>query len=121
MSCLMFDDEAVAGLTQALGTKNTITLNSGFEAVNLYGGCFYRKHDTTVEVNLSFGGALNTNWVTIGTLPSGYRPTFRAVGSAVGFNGSDIAVAMFYVQPDGQIVIKSTYNWFYGRLYFETD
>ena len=103
-----------------LSEKQTITLNSGFSAVALYGGCFYRKRNTTVEVNLSFGGALNADWVTIGTLPSGYRPTFRAVGSAVGFNGSGIAIAMFYVQPDGQIVIKSTYDWFYGRLYFET-
>ena len=118
MSCLMFDDEAVAGLTQAWGTKNTITPSS-YTSWSAYGGCYYRKCDTTVELNIALSGASGADSVSITTLPAGYRP-LHSVGIVANSVGTGVAAGGLYVDTYGVVRVTSPNGYFIGHMYFET-
>ena len=99
MSCLMFDDEAVAGLVpnDDSGWLTTTAVNGNKMA--------YRKIGKVVYVARNTVGTIPANTATlVGNLPAGYRPLYYA------FNGSPSA----YIQigPDGNInVVSPTANY----------
>lgn len=101
MSCLMFDDEAVAGLipNDDSGWLTTTAVNGNT--------VYYRKIRNQVWVRRGSIGTSSANTLTtIATLPSGYRPIAN-LQFAILSSSSDHGDVV--VKADGTVQSKCTY------------
>lgn len=121
MSCLMFDDEAVAGLTEGWSAKQTFTPSS-YTSWSAYGGCYYRKRGTTVELNVALENVSAQLNVSITTLPSGFRPLHPVGASAVVAEWNTVNAGILAVDEQGVVRMSSQVGsaYFIGHMYFET-
>lgn len=109
---------ALDGL-RSWGEKQTFTPSS-YTSWSSYGNCYYRKKGTTVELNVSLGGAAGADSVSIATLPAGYRPVHSVGSVAISIVTSSLAAGGLYVDAGGVVRITSPNAYFIGHMYFET-
>lgn len=101
------------------GTKNTITPSS-YTSWSAYGGCYYRKRGTTVEINISLSGAARASGTQIATLPAGFIPTHSIGFSAISVANSVVSAAGLYIASTGAVLVTSPSNYFIAHATFET-
>lgn len=80
--------------------------DSGWQQMSATGGgtIKYRKKGGIVYVTFSNIAVSASSWLTIGTLPAGYRPAFDTRAS-ISYNAAGTANGEVYIESDG--VIKS--------------
>lgn len=90
----------------------TPTTGSNYSA---YGNSWYYKKGTKVHVHIGVQGLTANSYVTLFTLPAGYRP--RSIIPIVGFGSSFSVIVAGQIYTNGEITIYSTSSY----CAFETE
>lgn len=100
--------------------KHTFTPTS-YSAWSAYGGCYYRKRGTTVEINVALSGSAGASGTQIFTLPAGYIPTHSIGFPALSVNNSVVSAAGLYIASTGAVLVTNPSGYYIAHATFEIE
>lgn len=90
-----------------------------YSSWNVYGNCYYKKKNDTVELNVSMINTAGAESTVITTLPVGYRPAHPIAFAAISLGTNVFGVGGVFVSDNGDVSITSPNSYLLANIKFD--